>query len=60
MIVGVEALRCVGNSEETSYLPPLSSCLTVASTKVRNCGKRASRIIPYLLNNRPIISLALY
>lgn len=42
--VGVEVLRCVGNSEETGYLPPLSYCLTVASTKLKNCGKRASRI----------------
>lgn len=54
MRIGVEALTCVGNSGETSYLfdglPP----------RCRIVGKEPAEL-PYILNNRPtIISLALY
>lgn len=42
MRVRLEALRCVGSSEETSYLPPLRCCVTVASAKLETCEKRAS------------------
>lgn len=42
MRVRLEALRCVGNSEETSYLPPLRCYLAMVSTKLETCEKRAS------------------
>lgn len=39
----MKALRCVDNSEDTSYLPPLRGCLTVASTKLENLWEKSQQ-----------------
>lgn len=45
----MKTLRCVDNSEDTSYLSPLRGHLTVASTNLENLWEKSQQNYPVFI-----------
>lgn len=49
-------LRYVGNSEGTSYLPPLRYCLTLVSTMLESCGEKPAELLYIYWTAGPLLA----